>query len=337
MLVVIVGGFFGDEGKGKVASYLGLVDRPDIAIRCGAVNAGHTVVYRGRIWKLRTLSSAFLYERARLLIPPGALTRLDVLFKEIDETNARGRVVVDYRTGIISEEHVNMERRSQHLSGVIGSTLQGVGAAMADRVLRRLKLAEDYPVLKDMLGDAPNIVNEALDKGQKVLVEGTQGTFLSLYHGTYPYVTSRDTTASAFISEIGVGPKRVDEVIVVFKSYITRVGKGPLPGEIPVDEAEKKGMVERASVTGRLRRVAPFSVDLARRAIVLNSATQAALTKIDILFPEARGVKEWNKLPKEARKWIEELEDKLGIPVTLVSTGEDSEHMIDRRRDYGLL
>ena len=176
-----------------------------------------------------------------------------------------------------------------------------------------------------------------LDKGGDVIVEGTQGTFLSLYHGTYPYVTSRDTTASAFASEVGIGPKKVDEVIVVFKAFVTRVGSGPLEGELPFEKIVKRGWCEKATVTGRVRRAAPFNVELARKAVVLNSATQAAITKLDILFPEVEGATEWGKLPYKVRKWIEDIENAINTPVTLIGTGEDARHIIDRRRELGFL
>ncbi len=336
MLTIVVGGFFGDEGKGKIVSYLGLKDKPAYAVRCGAINAGHTVVFKGRKWKLRIIPSAFLNRKTTLLIAAGALIRLDILFREIKETDTEGRVFVDRNTGIIEEEHVERERKSKYLSLKIGSTLQGVGEAMSDRVLRKLRLAMEFSMLKSMVTDVSLVVNEALDRGLNVVIEGTQGAFLSLYHGTYPYVTSRDTTASAFASEVGVGPKRVDEVIVVFKAYVTRVGSGPLPNELTQEEIARRGWVEKATVTGRLRRVAPFNYELAKKALILNSATQIAITKLDKLFPEAHGVREWLKLPKKAREWIEEVEEELKVPITLIGTGEDSMHIIDRRRDLGV-
>ncbi|RLG77545.1 MAG: adenylosuccinate synthetase, partial [Thermoprotei archaeon] len=258
-LSIIVGGFFGDEGKGKVNAYLALADKPTIAVRCGAVNAGHTVVYRGRSWKLRIVPSAFVNPRTKLLVAPGALVRLDVLRKEVEETGVKNRLFLDKHTGIIEERHVEYERRDAHLSGKIGSTLQGVGAAMMDRVMRRLRLVKDFAELREMTTDVAEEVHRAMMWGGDIVVEGTQGTFLSLYHGTYPYVTSRDTTASAFASEVGIGPKDVDEVIVVFKSFVTRVGGGPLPGELGEEEARRRGLVEYATVTGRPRRVAPFN------------------------------------------------------------------------------
>ncbi len=335
-LKIIVGGFFGDEGKGKIASYLGVADNPAIAVRTGAINAGHTVVYNGVKIKLRITPSAFINKRTRLLVAAGALVRLDVLFKELNELGVKGRLFLDYNTGVIEEKHVEAEKRDSILAGKIGSTLQGVGAAMCDRVLRRLKLARDFKELSKMLTNVSEEVNNALEKGLEIHLEGTQGLFLSLYHGTYPYVTSRDTTASAVASEVGVGPKAVDDVIVVFKSYVTRVGEGPLEGELPEDEVRRRGWVEIATVTGRVRRAAPFNIEMAKKAVVMNSATQVAITNIDKLFPQARGVREWSKLPREARRWVEDIESKLKTPVTLIGTGSDVKEIIDRRKDLGL-
>ncbi len=337
MLTIVVGGFFGDEGKGKVVSYLSLADRVKVGVRCGSVNAGHTVVMDGKIWKLRIVPSAFVNPTAKLLIAPGALVRLDVLMEELAATGCDGRLFLDPNTGVIEEIHVKREASDALLRGRIGSTLQGVGAAMSDRVLRRLRLAKDFKRLSGMLTDVPGVIHDAIKRGDNVLVEGTQGTYLSLYHGTYPYVTSRDTTASAFASEAGIGPKDVDEVIVVFKAYVTRVGGGPLEGELSADEVARRGWVERASVTGRLRRVAPFNLSLAKRAVMINSATQAAITRVDALDREAYGVREWLKLPASVRRWVEEVEDAIGVPVTIIGTGPEVRSVVDRRHDLGLL
>ncbi|MEM0001661.1 MAG: adenylosuccinate synthetase [Desulfurococcaceae archaeon] len=335
MLTLIVGGFFGDEGKGKISAYVSLMKQYNYAARTGAINAGHTVVFHGKKFKLRTIPAAFVNEKTKLLIPPGALIRLDVFFNEVKELGVENRVCLDYNTGIIEEIHVNREKQDSILAS-IGSTFQGVGAAMSDRVLRRLKLARDFSELARYLCDVPLLINNALDLGEKVLIEGTQGTFLSLYHGTYPYVTSRDTTASALLSEVGIGPKRVDEVIVVFKAYVTRVGEGPLEGELSRDEAVKRGWVEMGTVTGRPRRVAPFNFELAKRSIMLNSATQVAITKLDALFPEAKGVKTWSNLPSHVKKWIEDVESYIKTPVTLIGTGEEVDEIIDRTLDLGV-
>jgi adenylosuccinate synthase len=335
LLIVLVGGFFGDEGKGKIGAYLSLADKPKYAVRTGSINAGHTVYYEGKVYKLRSIPSGFVSPTTTLLIAPGALVRLDVLMNELRDFRINDRTFLDFNTGIIEKEHVEREKNDSMLTS-IGSTFQGVGAAMSDRVLRRLRLARDVDELRGMLIDVPGAVRRALEMGDEVLVEGTQGTFLSLYHGTYPYVTSRDTTASGILSEVGIGPKDADEVLIVFKSFITRVGEGPLEGEMVKEEIEKLGLVEKGTVTGRMRRVAPFNIDLAKRAVMLNSATQAAITKLDWIFKEAHGINKWSALPNEARRWVEDIENQIKVPITLIGTGEDVMHVIDRRKDLGV-
>jgi Adenylosuccinate synthetase (EC 6.3.4.4) len=334
VLYLVVDGFFGDTGKGKVTAYLALADSPALCVRTGAPNAGHTVVLEGQSHVLRTLPTCFVNSKSKLAVAPGALIKIDVFLSEV-ERYGRGRSYVDYQTGVIEESHMEAERRDEYLMKVVGSTGQGVGAAMVDRVLRRLKLARDFDVLKPYLADVPAMIHEHRHDG--VVIEGTQGTFLSLYHGTYPYVTSRDVTASGVLSEAGVGPKAVDEIVLVFKAYVTRVGAGPLPGELPPEEAERRGWTERGAVTGRPRRVAPFNMELAKRAVLLNTPTQIAITKIDAVYGEAAGKTSWGDLPLEARRWVEEVEEQLKVPVTLIGTGPEPRHMVDLRREKGRL
>lgn len=333
MLTLLVGGFFGDEGKGKVASYLALKDEPSISLRTGAVNAGHTVILQGREWKIRAIPSAFVNPKTRIGLGPGALTNLGVLFKELEETGSTSRFFLDPHVGVISDQEVEEERQDDYLMKVVGSTGQGVGYAESKRVLRKLKLASDYPELGRFLTDVPASVVEAVERGEEVLVEGTQGHMLSLYHGHYPYVTSRNTTASGILSEVGVGPKYVREVIVVFKSFVTRVGQGALEGELDQVEAEKLGLVERGTVTGRLRRVAPFNMKLAKQVVKVNGATQVAITKLDWLFKGASGIRRYQDLPVEAKRWIEEIQGELKVPVTIIGTGSDTYDVIDLRRE----
>ncbi len=338
MLSVVVDGFFGDTGKGKVVSYLSYIDKANVVVRGGVgPNAGHTVVWNGKAYKLRQLPCGFVYKDAKLLIGPGVLVNPEIFISEVKLTGTKGRAFLDYQCGIIEKHHIEEDRISKHLHGKIGTTGSGCGPAQRDRALRTLKVAREIDELKPYLTDVPLEVNSALDRDEYVLLEGTQGTFLSLYHGTYPYVTSKDVTASAVLSDVGVGPKRVDEIILVFKSYVTRVGGGPLEGELSEEEAAKRGMLEIATVTGRKRRAAPFNFNYAKRAVMLNSPTQIAITKIDILYPEAKGVRKFGKLPSEAKKFIEKIENMLKVPVTLISTSPEVEDMIDLRREHGVI
>lgn len=328
---VVVCGFFGDTGKGKIISYLALKDRISIAARAGVgPNAGHTVVYGDKTYKMRMLPSAFVNEKTRLLIGPGVIVSPEVLLREVELTGSRDRTGVDPQCAIIEPRHIEADKKG-HLVTQIQTTGTGTGPCNAERALRSVKLARDIQGLKSFLTDVPLEVNSAIDRAENVLIEGTQGTYLSLYHGTYPYCTSKDVTASAACSDVGVGPKKVDDVLIVFKAYTTRVGGGPLPNEISWEEAERRGWAEIAAVTGRRRRAAPFNFELAKRAVMLNSATQAAVTKMDAVFPECKGLKSYSELPKEARDFIEKIEKEIGIPITLIGTGPEALEVVDRR------
>lgn len=331
--LVTVGGFFGDEGKGKIIAYLAMKDRPAIAVRGGVgPNAGHTFTFEGTEYKVRMLPSAALNPSTRLLIGAGVLVNPEILLREVQMFKADDRTFVDSQCGIIEQSHIDRDR-GDHLKGTIGTTGTGTGPANADRALRTLKLARDLPELSLYVEDVSNSVNYALDSGENVLVEGTQGTYLSLFHGGYPFVTSKDVTASGICSDIGLGPKRVDEVLVVFKAYVTRVGGGPLQNELPEEEAKQRGWQEFGSVTGRQRRSAPFDMELAKKAIRLNSATQLAVTKLDVLYPDCAGARAFDGLSSEARKFIENIEGETGLPVTLIGTGPELYDVVDRRED----
>lgn len=153
----------------------------------------------------------------------------------------------------------------------------------------------------------------------------------SLYYGTYPYVTSKDTTASTAAADVGLGPTRVDEVIAVFKSYITRVGEGPFPTEISQEEAEEMGLEEYGTVTGRRRRIGLFDMEMARESCMINGATQIAVTCVDRLYPECERVRDYSDLSAEVKRFIEEIESETGVPVTIISTGPSLEDTIDLR------
>jgi adenylosuccinate synthase len=238
---------------------------------------------------------------------------------------------VDQQASIIEDKHSVQDRTSAHLKA-IGTTGWGVGPALEERVRRTAKLARDIPELKPFLADTVTEINDGIDAGKKVLLEGTQGFLLSLYFGVYPYVTGRDTGAAAIASEAGVGPTRVDDVMIVYKSFMTRVGAGPLPGEITKEEAQKKGWFETAAGTGRDRRSAPFDFELAKKTAKINGATQAALTKLDCIFPKCRGARSLEAVPPEAREFLKEVEVRAGVPIVLIGTGPDALDIVDLRK-----
>ena len=328
---VVVGGFFGDEGKGKIISYLAKKDNPTIVVRGGAgPNAGHTIKDGNTTYKVRMLPSGFLNKNARVMIGPGVVVDPQVFLKEIQEFGVSGRVFLDNHCGIIEQNHLDQDSKGR-LKEKIGSTGSGTGPANAERAMRTLKMAKDIESLSSYIKDVPDEINSALKNKEEVLVEGTQGTHLSLWHGTYPFVTSKDVTAAGICADVGLGPKSVNEVLIVFKAYLTRVGTGPMPGELGAEETEKKGWAEFGTVTGRPRRAAEFDFNLARRAVMLNSATQIAITKLDVRFPECSGVKSMNELSNDAKSFIKNIEEKLEVPVTLIGTGPLVDDVVDLR------
>lgn len=327
---VVAGAFWGDEGKGKIVSYLALRDKVDVCIRTGSVNAAHTVHFEGKRYALHMVPSTFVYDKCRLLIAPGANVHIPQFLKEIEETNVKGRIGIDRQASIIEPHHSEMDKSDSHLKS-IGTTGWGVGPAIQERAKRSAKLARDIPELNPFLADVAEEVNTAIDAKKTVVLEGTQGLMLSLYHGSYPYVTSRDTSAAAICSESGVGATRVDNVLVVYKAFITRVGAGELPGELSSEEAVRRGWFETAAGTGRKRRSAPFNFDLAKRVAKIHSATEAAITKLDVLYPDCKNAANYSQLPQKAKTFINKVEEATGVPVTILGIGPGALDVIDRR------
>ncbi len=146
-------------------------------------------------------------------------------------------------------------------------------------------LGEYAPRIEPMVADAVSIVHDAIDAGHNVLLEGAQATFLDLDHGTYPFVTSSNPVAGGASTGAGVGPLQIDEVIGIAKAYVTRVGAGPFPTECHDEVADI--LVERGhefgTNTGRRRRTGWFDAVMARQAVRLNSLSEVALTKLDVL------------------------------------------------------
>jgi adenylosuccinate synthase len=146
-------------------------------------------------------------------------------------------------------------------------------------------LDELAPRLTPMIADTVGLVHDALEAGQHVLFEGAQATFLDLDQGTYPYVTSSNPVAGGACTGAGVGPRHIDRVIGIAKAYVTRVGAGPFPTEL--DDEVGEVLVERGheygTNTGRRRRTGWFDAVMLRQAVRLNSLTEIALTKLDVL------------------------------------------------------
>lgn len=291
---IVVGGQYGSEGKGKVAHYLASEMKACFAVRCGGPNSGHTVIdEQGKARIFQQLPTAAILPDVKLAICSGSYIDLDILHREINETNVDvGRLFIDHDAVIITEELKAREAQGG-LIGRIGSTGSGTGAAVVARINREKSLlfAKDIPELKPFITSVPELLRNALDHHERIIIEGTQGFGLSPLHSRlYPYTTSRDTTASAFLAETGLSPLDVDDVVLTIRAFPIRVAgnSGPMADEINWQTVTTEGhhiqpIEERTSVTKQIRRVARFSPNVVRRAIEVNRPTQIVLNHLDYI------------------------------------------------------
>lgn len=358
---VLVGGEFGSEGKGHVAAYLS--KEYQVLVRVGGPNAGHTVSGRNGIYTYHHLPSGCQDCEAELLIGPGATLYVPNLLKEIGECKiGPERLFIDPQAMIISED----DRKAEGgLRDGIASTASGSGAAAARRIMGRMpgatQLARDIPELQPFVGIGPRYrgsIVERLEKayreGKSILLEGTQGSGLSLFHGAFPYVTSRDTNVAGCISEAGISPSRVRRVLMVTRPTPIRVQNpkdgtsGPLKHETTFEEvATSAGLeptdvrkAEKTSTTGRDRRVGWFDWELFRKSCSLNAPTDIILTFADYIDAKNQNAHRFEQLSEDTIKFIEELERVAQAPVSLINTRFprtdeerlDMRSIIDRRK-----
>ncbi len=338
-VTIVVGGQYGGEGKGKIVSYLALRDRPEIVAKGAGPNCRHRVcLSSGKTWDLRLLPASVEVGSGKMLFGPGSLIHIQTLFGEMDYFRCHSRVGIDYMTGVIEDEHIRQQVAMAHYT-TLGTTYSGTGTASSERCLRRLRLAREYECLQPFLTDVPLIVYAAARESKCVLIEGGQSFWLSNYHGDYPYVTSRDTTAAAFASQVGIGPRLVTDVVLVVKCFPTRNSAGRLPREAR-SRGTHPGLAMSEGVEGLgpkekvvQRRIGQFCLADAARAAMVNSASQIALTGVDVYDPACARLcgSDSGGLSRKVLALIHKIEDSVRVPVTLVSTGPRAEDTIDLR------
>lgn len=366
---VLVGGEYGSEGKGHIASYL--AREYDVLVRVGGPNAGHKVF--SPPYTFHHLPSGTRASEARLIIGPGAVIEVAGLLKEVAECQVDAeRLAIDPQAMIIEDEDRFWE---SSLVGEIASTGQGVGYASARRIIGRgkyataqpiasgekvskkkktvriedvrVRLAKDVKELRPFIRSTYEELQKAFSAGHKIFLEGTQGTGLSLYHGLYPHVTSRDTTVAGCLAEAGISPSRVRKVIMVCRTYPIRVGNapgtrlssGPMSQEISLGEIARRSGIpvkelsktERTSTTKRERRIGEFDWSLIRLAASVNAPTDVALSFVDYIDIKNKDARRFEQLTEETIRFIEEVERVATAPVSLISTRFHSRSVIDRR------
>jgi adenylosuccinate synthase len=332
--VIIVDALWGDSGKGKVCAHLAVRDKAPLAVRAGVgTNAGASVTLDdGTVVRARQLPTGWINPGTTVAVGSGVLVDPEVFAGEVDRFGLTGRALVDGRCALISPEHVEAERVDAHLVATVGSTCTGNGAARADFVLRRARQARDEPDLAPYVTDVAQQVNDVA-RSDLVLVEGSQGTLLSLaFSDEYPYTTSDNCTAAAAMDDVGLNWRLVQEVVMVVKALPTRVGGGPLPYELSEAEVLRRGIAEYGVVTGRPRRKADrLDRELLAYSAMLNGPTQIALTFCDHVDPAMRGANDPAAITAPVRELIDQVERDTGAPVVLLDTGPRLRDMIDLR------
>lgn len=337
------------DGKGTIAYHLAY--EYEYHVRSGGPNAGHSFNHKGRVWKMQAVPCGWVNPNAYLIIAAGAVVDLDRIYvelREIEEVDPSiwGRVFIDGNAIVLDERHHAIENGVDgELHQRIGSTGEGVGAVREARMARdplRVDRVRDKvernPAFFDWVNmkDTVVLLNEAISAGKSVLLEGTQGSGLSLIHGPWPYVTSADTNAAQLAADAGIPPHHITDVIMVVRSHPIRVAgnSGPLKNELTWEELSQrlgKEVSEKTTVTHKIRRVGEWDADLVQRAVLLNGPTSFALTFADYINPEDEGVLDFDWLSRKTKAFVSYLESWFGVPVDFIGTGGEGWKIIDRR------
>ncbi|MEK7583290.1 MAG: adenylosuccinate synthetase [Patescibacteria group bacterium] len=379
MVKVIIGCQWGDEGKGKVVDLMS--QDADVVVRVqGGANAGHTIVAGDQKFVLHLIPSGILNPKTVCVIGNGVVIDPDALSEELEllkklGVDVTGRLLISNRAHIVTVEHKQQDQKNeQSASRKIGTTGRGIGPAYRDKVSRVGVRVVDF-MKKDhrfdaFIADTGAYLNQAIRDKKKIIMEGAQGALLDVDHGTYPYVTSSNTTAGGASTGSGIGPTKIDHVIGIAKAYTTRVGEGPLPTELP--EAEGNALREKGhefgATTGRPRRCGWFDAVVVRYACDINGIDELVITKLDVLdylpvikicvgykdqkyFPadidmlaaaepvyedlpgwqtSTTSVRRFEDLPAAAQAYIQRMETLIGVPVKLISVGAERNQTIEK-------
>jgi adenylosuccinate synthase len=342
---VLVGGQYGSEGKGNIVGHI--APEYDLLVRVGGPNAGHKVFAEPVAETYHHLPSGTgRAPNANLLLGAGAVLYPKKLLEEITINRVSAdRLSIDPQAMVIDDDDRKLEKK---MLAKISSTFQGVGAASARKIMGRggksqprVRLARDVAVLKPFIRRAQDILTEAYLKNRRILLEGTQGTSLSMHHGIYPFVTSRDTTVAGCLADAGIAPKRIRKVIMVCRTYPIRVGgpSGPMGIGVTYKELSRRSgipaktllKIEKTTTTGKQRRVAEFDWQQFYQSVALNGPTDIALTFVDYISISNKQAYRFEQLTQETQRFVEELQRISGVPVSMLSTDFNWRNVIDRR------
>lgn len=425
----VIGLQWGDEAKGKIVDLL--TAQNDVVVRYqGGSNAGHTVVFDGKKYKLSLIPSGVFRSDVKSVIASGVVIDPAAILQEIDTLRQSGveiekNLLISERAHVIFPWH-REEDRLMNDTGVrseaIGTTMRGIGPCYRDKVGRStaLRIGDLYradfadkvraicalknqslpglarneevratvkpldaeQIVKDYLGyaerlrpfvgDAVNYILDAVDADKKILLEGAQGSLLDVDYGTFPYVTSSNSSGIGVCAGSGIRATFFKRIVGIVKAYTTRVGGGPFPTELHDEIGQKirdRGN-EYGTVTKRPRRCGWFDAVAVRYTSRLGGATELSVMLLDVLsgfdtinicvayeldgkrveyFPsdvddlarvkpiyetlpgwseDITGVRNYEDLPENAKKYLDRLSEVVGKPVAIVSVGPSRDQTI---------
>ena len=334
MVDIVLGGFFADEGKGKVVEYLG--KKPDIVVRAtGGTNNGNKVEFDDRKYILRVIPSAILLPNVTAVVGNGVDVDPKLLVNEINLLKNKGinfenNLKISDKSHVIMPYHIKLDNLEEELreNDKIGSTLSGVGPCNCDKVSRigiRIqdlisprfpkilkrniemknkifeiygketldynKILEEYSeyskIIEPYVCDTVSFLHEAIKQDKKIICEGSQSTLLDIDLGTYPYVTSSDSTIGGILSGTGINHRQVEEVYGVVKAYSSRDGEGPFLTE-EIEDIETCNKIrefghEYGSISKRPRRCGWLDLNALKYAIQVNGITALAINHLDVV------------------------------------------------------
>jgi adenylosuccinate synthase len=408
----VIGLQWGDEAKGKIVDLL--TEKHEIVVRYqGGNNAGHTVKFDGKTYKLSLLPTGLLHSHVKSVIAPGVVVNPHALLKELDNLIAGGedclsRLMVSDRAHVICPWHLLEEAAFEAARGgnAIGTTMRGIGTCYREKmgrthairigdlilkdafaakvreivpfkqkVLNALnpdgeqmnadQIIEEYSAcaerIRPMVADTTAFLLNALDADKNILFEGAQGCLLDVDHGTFPYVTSSNSSGCGIHSGSGVPGRFIKNMIGVAKAYTTRVGGGPFPTELDN---------EIGTVTGRPRRCGWLDTVATRYSARISGVDSIVIALLDVLtgFDELQiceaydingtitrdmpsrcedlaiarpvlrkiagwseditGVKNFSDLPRTAQEYVKVAGELIGRKVSIVSVGPDRKQTI---------
>ncbi len=334
--IIVVDAFWGDSGKGKIAAHLAHQHRAAYSVRAGTgTNAGHSIFFAdGEQIRTHQLPCGFLHPHTQVRVGSGVALDLETFLAELErfdrQYGIRQRTRVDFRCPLILPEYRQREACDPHLNKVVGTVGSGTGVARSEFVMRRARQAHQLPRLEGFTTDVARELNIACARGETVVIEGSQGTHLSLaLSRDYPYCTSDNCTAVAFADDVGLNWQYIGEVILVVKALPSRVGAGPLPLQLDPVEEDRRNIAEYGVTSGRRRRkAAGISWPHLEEAVMLNGPTQIALTFCDHLDPEVAGARSKSELTTTVLRLIDTIENRLNIPVTTCDCGKYFENLV---------